>query len=252
MLGRNREAIAVLERAHQIAPEKSSALSLLVEENLVSGNLQEAQKWENELRKMGSKAWADNALGLIRFAEGDLDGAQDSFESLTHSTNSLVRSQAMRMGADLEAERGHYQRAVDLLTQSLAEPTEDGPKLLDRAYAYGKLGNFTHAASDIEAALQNDSSPDAVLAASVVLGRLRASSNEAHAANLKVLLDSLEGRLPAQGVGTISQICRLRVRGEILCLRAATIPRRLPSFAKPPVSVLRLKVRNILAAHTKQ
>jgi tetratricopeptide (TPR) repeat protein len=216
MLGRDPEAITALEQAHAIAPGKNSPLLALAEESLAVGEVETARQWEQKLRAVGSTEWADDASGLIDFATGDLAGAQRSFQSMASSPQPMVHADALRLQADLAAEQGQYDYAIEILTRSLADPSELGLKLLDRAYLEGKVGNLKHAVADVHAAIENDDSPDAIATASEVLGRLLASAKKASAPELAAQIELLGRRLPDPDVGTISQIARLRARGELL------------------------------------
>jgi len=216
MLGRTREAIDVLKQAHQIDPHRVSALISLVGQNLLSEDTRAARQWAEELKKDGNEDAYRHADGLIDFAEHRYEAANKAFQALAQSPIPLYRSQGIRFSADLASEQGNYPVASAQLTRAIDDDPDDSTRLLDRAYVNGAIGGFARCADDMEKAIDKDKSPFTLLMASEILGQTIPKATGASAVRLRAILNSLERELPSGNFGTVSEIARLRVRGEIL------------------------------------
>jgi eukaryotic-like serine/threonine-protein kinase len=216
MLGRTSEAIAVLKQAHEADPNRISALVSLVEQSLLMGNVPEAQRWAQELKKVGQDDAFHRADGIIAFAERNYKAADEEFQALSNSSTPSFRAQGIRFSADLAAEQGNNQLAIEQLNKAVEDDPGDSSRLLDRAYVNGTDGEFAKCAKDLEIALDKDKSPHTLLVASEILGQVIPKAKGANLKDLRTILNSLERQLPSENFGAISAIARVRVRGEIL------------------------------------
>jgi eukaryotic-like serine/threonine-protein kinase len=241
MLERPGEARQALELAHAIDTHRSSAASGLVAINITLGDLAKARRYAQELETMGQANWAAVANGTIQFAAGDWEAAVRSFEKLSQSSDARMSALGFRYLADLAAERGDYDAAETYLSHIIDLAPGQSSALLDRAYVFAKAGNFERMESDIQHALRTDRSPDALIAASRILGRILPSIHGPARRSSVTLLESLEILLPNKSFGLNSEIARHRIRGEILlargdCFAAVSAFRQADAVEAPQIS----------------
>ncbi len=116
--GDNANAIAALEKAHQVAPDDVAVLQLIADLLVREGRDAEAQAY---LQKMpeGTKLPPDMLLnaGIQKYNEGDMDAALDYFNRTVEENSSL-------------ADAYYYRGLVYLARGANAEATADFEKLL--------------------------------------------------------------------------------------------------------------------------
>jgi hypothetical protein len=89
-------------------------------------------------------------------------------------------------------------------------------KLFALAYIEGRTGDFAHCIADVQSSLTIEASAQNIMVASAVLGLAHTDAPEPYASLLRKRILGLKQLFPPESFGTISELARLRVRGEIL------------------------------------
>jgi len=222
MMGRPEEVIANLRQAVAIDPSRSFAPEYLALESLVEGKNEEARKWITYQREHRLSGYADESEVSLAFVEHRYADAIRILSSMEASSDSSWRSDGFRMAASLEAERGEYGQALGFLNQAIeADAEEHSPAsrtgmLLARAYIEMQLRDFVHCLRDVHEAIKLNPSPQTVLDADRVLGTAFVVSPAGFRGAIRDELTVAEGSLSSDSFGTISELAKLRTRGEIL------------------------------------
>jgi len=220
MLGRDNEAISDLERAIELSPGKPYPIVALASEKLMVGELEDAKALLAEANKISLTDNAIGTLGSIHFLEGNYQLAKESFTQLTKGISPRERSRGYEMLADLAAEQGYYQHAIDALNLGMQEDSAQGnlpatsSKLYGRAWMEAKLGQFPACSEDLKHALKLDSSPQVILAVESVLGQTIQIAPASIAPMLRRQMIKLSHSIPNSDYGTITTILKMRSHAE--------------------------------------
>ncbi len=222
MMGKVEEAITTLKRAVALNPTGMSAASHIARFNLILGNFEETSKWIQYLRDNHYVSDADFDEGEAKFLQGSYQEAQTSFSKLKDSKSTLYRTFYFSMMARLSAELGQYSVSTRFLEQGMALDIETGDtvhrvdKLLDRAYINFKRGNYTKCLQDIRQSLDLDRSLLRSLDASTLLGQAAYAAPLNERPEVAMELRRIEAEFPRGQFKPISEVARLRLRGEVL------------------------------------
>jgi tetratricopeptide (TPR) repeat protein len=220
MLNRNDEAIANLRRAVTLAPDSSFAPYALGQELLIEGRYEEVPKWIDFLRKRNHPENADELESADLFLSHDYQGARRALAAIGTSTSPIRRSYSYRDIADLDAENGNAQSAIDELDQGLLEDKERGDqeqyaaKLLGKAYLECRLMRFESCLHDEHAGFVLSPTLEHALAADSVLGLAIEESSESNLAGLQHELQEILRQEP-DDFGRRSEEVKLRTSGAL-------------------------------------
>jgi serine/threonine protein kinase/tetratricopeptide (TPR) repeat protein len=222
MLGRFDESMASLQHAYAIDPARGNAPWLLANANLYEGNLPAAMHWSDILRKQGDLGTSNFIAGVVAFLQHRYDAAELSFLAVHQSTRIEDHSWSYYLLAQLAAERGNQTQALEWLGKSIEEDralgntASESDHLLTASSIAFDQGKIAQAMHTLDTALNLDASPQRLILASTLLGQAIRRASAPQAALLRSHLISLEAKLPSQDYGDITQICRHRLRGEVL------------------------------------
>jgi tetratricopeptide (TPR) repeat protein len=227
MMGRFREAVEVLKRAHEISPTAAGAYMGLAYNYMLLRDFTSARANIGALQQMGRRDNAAMLGGHLAFLEDRPLDAASLFTSLGTSEAADQRSLGYVLRARLAAEYGNYPKAIADLDAGIEEDRTrgdqelEGSKLLDRAYLRCRLGDRSSCFGDLRRAVDLTSRPDNLIRASAILGTAIAGPHVSPAlrAAMTVQLESLEKKLPTQDYGVIFQLARFRIQGELLMAR---------------------------------
>ena len=218
MLGRTEEAIRALEQARQKEPNSFFPFYHLAQFNLVLGRFDESAKAIANLRRLGYGETAEYFEGASLFMQGQYDKAMAVFRTLRTPSDPrdpydpYYRSRSYQMEANVLAELGRREEAIQLINQSLAADVASGrdddraDKLTALAYLYLARGDRPACRVACLKALELDGS----------LGRSRdAGSLLAQAGYVADARRVLRSRDPGN-YPPISDEVRDRLQGEIL------------------------------------
>jgi eukaryotic-like serine/threonine-protein kinase len=220
MIGRPEEAIASLKKAVAIDANKMFAPAHIARFDLIVGRFDDASQWVEHLRSTGHREDANLVEGELNFLAGHYTEAESKFEDLKASNDALYRSYGFSLVARVSAELGEYRKAQEALSQGIAADLESGDvvhradKLLDRAYLAGKAGEEEKCLEDTKLALELDRSLQRSLAAGTLVARAAAESRGTVRRRLLAELGEIEARLPNEELKPLSDIVRVRLRGE--------------------------------------
>lgn len=222
MMGRDEEVIADLRQAVAIDPSRSFAPEYLALELLIEGKNEEARQWISYQREHGFSGYADESEISLAFLEHRYTDSARILNSMEASSDPSWRSDGFRIAASFAAERGEYREALVFINHAIeAAAQEHSPAsrsglLLARAYIEEESHDFAICLHDVHDALKLNPSPQSVLEADRVLGAAIAISPANFRGAIRDELTAASDKLPAKNVGAISELAKLRTRGEIL------------------------------------
>ena len=222
MLGRPDEAIATLKRAYALDPTRTNAPWELGRAYISMGNFAEAQLWVKALERQGSPELANYIQGSIAFLTHDYAGAVEAFRAMRGQKRIGFQSWSYLLSSRVAAERGDYSGALNELDAGILFDRQSGQeageasKLLARASIEAALENFTACIVNIKASLKLEKSPQRLMVASAILGAAYQHAPQAVALLLRTEIARLEKQMPGKPIGLISDLARLRLRGETL------------------------------------
>jgi serine/threonine protein kinase/Tfp pilus assembly protein PilF len=222
MLGRPEEAIASLERAAAIDPQRMFAPAHIARFDLVVGNFADASKWIQHLRDTKHSNDADLVEGEAAFLRNEYDRALSLFARLKESNDPHYRSYAFSLEARTYAELGQYRSALDALEYGITEDVKAGDvaqranKIFDRAYINLKLARYERCMKDALTAFDLDRSFQSSLTAATLLGRAASGSHGELKKQIAVELRRIESQTSREDFKPLSDIVWAHLRGEIL------------------------------------
>jgi eukaryotic-like serine/threonine-protein kinase len=222
MLGRPEEAIASLEKAAAIDPNRMFAPAHIARFDLVVGNFADASKWIQHLRGTKHSDDADLVEGESAFLRNQYDEALHRFAKLEESNDPHYRSYAFSLQARTYAELGQYGSALDVLEHGIAEDLKTGDvaqranKLFDRAYINLKLEKYEQCLKDARTAFGLGRSLQGSLTAATLLGRAASGAHGELKRRLLVELRKIESQTSREDFKPLSDIVWAHLRGEIL------------------------------------
>jgi eukaryotic-like serine/threonine-protein kinase len=211
-MGRIEEATQLLQKAQSLAPENYTVPDHLARAGMIQGNYDDSARYAARVRQLGQSPYADQLQGEIDFLKGDYDGARRLFASLRNSDDVYLRSVSYSLEACVLAELGRYAEAIQSLNVGIAsdvaagDATDRADKWLGIAYLQFKLGKFR----DARSAALNSLALEHSIRRSADAGSLLARAGFVADAN-RIL-----AALPSGDFPPISEVARLRLRGEIL------------------------------------
>ena len=221
MMGRSREALDALNRALEVAPNFNGVYQSEAYDYILLGEMQDAAVAVGRLRQSGHTEQAAVLSGDLAFLRHDYATARTAFTSV----ESVRVNQDWALGygllARLAAEQGRYGEAMRCLDQGIDEARSHqdqestAARLIDRAYIESRQGKLGPSLQDVDAALNIDSSPAAIIQVSAVLGYL-ATTAPGSDTLLAARLSTLKSKIPTAGSGVIFDLARYRVQGEWL------------------------------------
>jgi serine/threonine protein kinase/tetratricopeptide (TPR) repeat protein len=235
MMGRFDEAMHMLEKANEVAPNNQYVLGHLARFSYTTGKAAEAQKWIAALHAAGFNDDANYIEGLGAFSAGDLDHAARNFEAMGSSTNPRYRSWRYSMLARVAAERGYYSQAIGYLNDGIKLDLETGDveehasKSLDRAYMHCALAEYDACLNDYAQSLQTEPTPQRLRWSATLLSEFANATNATTRAQFLAELTSLRRMLPAGDQGPFYSFINVQVQGETL-LAHRDIPGALKAF----------------------
>jgi tetratricopeptide (TPR) repeat protein len=222
LLNRNDEAIADLRRAIQIDPDGAYAPYALAQELMIRGQLDEVPTWIDYLKRRNHPDSAGEDEAILLFLDHGYDRAVDIFRSRESASSSpTMRSYSFQNLAALYADTGHDAQAIQALDAGIADDAahhsieEQASKLLGRAYVECTSGNFDGCLRDESAGFALNPSPEHAFTADTVLGLAFSAAPASLRTRIRRELEHVEGSLPPTQFGTISQLLKLRTRGEL-------------------------------------
>lgn len=215
MLGRDDEAIAMLQQARLRRPNDLSVLAQLAMFQLRAGRLAAAQADIERLRNLGHADWAACLDAQRAFLEGAYDRALEGFRGLEASSDAFLRGRAPALQAAVYADLGRLDAAIELLERGADDDARRGDaaarvdKLLGRADLELRRGQARACRDLCVQAEQIDRSPPR-------LGRIAAlyaqSGDPGSAARILA-------QLPESSPSRRVRIDRIRLDGEIRLAR---------------------------------
>jgi tetratricopeptide (TPR) repeat protein len=118
--------------------------------------------------------------------------------------------------AELLAEQGQFNKAIESLSKGIELVPEDTLLLLDRGVIYCRVGESSLCLDDFDQVLRIDASPAALLTISRALGRAFKFMPRTRVERLRSYLSVLLQRLPADPSATDVALTRASIQGEIL------------------------------------
>jgi tetratricopeptide (TPR) repeat protein len=222
MLGRDTEAIENLKRAAKLSPKSANSLTDLAAEDIVVGNLDVAKALIGRANQIEPTGHAVELSASIAFLQGDYSKARDLITSLGNAANSRERSRSFEMLANLDAEQGDYQAAIEALNKGIQDdiaqgnPSAQSAKLSGRAWMDAKTGQFEQCSNDLKVAQTLDPSPETTLTVETVLGQAIDLAPRPVKIKLRRQMIEISVNLPGVDFGQISSILKLRTTGEAL------------------------------------
>ena len=262
MLDRPKDAIAVLQRAKSLSPSMPGISGVLAYNYLMIGDYDSAQKVIASLRKADKLDFALYFEGIDDFLENKLAGSEQSFRQLIHMDSADFRSSDYAMLARVQAEQGKYKDSLFTLSdgiianQAHGNSDDSGLRMLDRAYIYCKVNAFGECLEETASALKLNSSPDSIIAASLILGATIPRLPKTLAHKFTTQLFRLEQLLPKKDVGQLDTFARTRIRGEILLatgdVKGALSAFRTANSLDAPLGAREYLARGLLAAAARE
>jgi serine/threonine protein kinase/tetratricopeptide (TPR) repeat protein len=225
MMGRTEEAIDTLKRAYAIDPTRGNAPWELARANLAKGDFSEALRWAEVLKKQGSPETHSYIQGAIQFLNNNFGAASDAFRSMQRSQKTLVHSWSYELLARVAVEQGHSSEAIEFLQEGILFDKQNGQnalearKLMAAAYVLALNHQYTSCIEALHESLDRESGPQQIMLASSALGVAYHRAPRENAVALRKELSGLQRRLSPASLGVISDMARLRVKGEILLAR---------------------------------
>jgi tetratricopeptide (TPR) repeat protein len=255
MLGRTQESIEALEQAHKVDPARPGAAVQLVRGYLVLGNLPEAHRWLEILRKNFSRDNYLFALGPTQFVEGDYKAAAQTFQAFSESSDRGFQETGHILLGNLAAEEGDDQEGIRFLTLAMSNDHDNAAEQLGRAALYCKLHKYDLCIDDLNSALRAEPSPDSLVVASGILGRAISASPRANTSHLRFYLESLHKSNTAEGFGLVAELARQLLSGETV-LSGGNAVAAIQAFRKAdkldaPLNSHEYLARALLASATK-
>ena len=222
LLDRDDEAIANLKRAISLDPDGAYAPYALAQELMIKGRLDEVPAWIDYLKKHNHADSAAEDQAILLFLDHQYDQAADLFRSReSASASPTMRSYSFQNLATVYADTGRDQEAIQVLNAGIADDMahhaieEEASKLLGRAYVECTLGTFELCLRDENAGYTLDPSPEHAFTANAILGLASSAASARFRARIRHELEGVEESLPPTQLGTISQLLKLRTRGEL-------------------------------------
>jgi tetratricopeptide (TPR) repeat protein len=210
-MGRYEEAIRRARDAQEQFGPTVFGTSILIR-GLAAKN--QTAEVEAQIRILESLSVPELALqfrGINAALRGDYESSAQIFHQLISRASGTESSRAVRMLANLEADRGRIDEAIRILRDAIQKDRDAGEdglasqKTVAQAFLEGLQGNRELAQALAQEAVARRPSPEVILEAVTVLAR---NGNVADATRLSK-------RFPG-GEGPRFEAARLRMRGEIL------------------------------------
>lgn len=215
-LGRMPEAMEVLRKAHNLAPQRASATATLAEFSLQVGDAAGAAAWTQKIRDAGFlslAAWHDGEAALLR---GDFAAAQSAFNAVKASQQSppgpLGGYQSL---AHLAAEQGLYADAIALVNEALPKAEAQGETgkrtsmLMDRAWLHCEQRQFNDCEADMAVSLHLDHTSHRLRVAAVLVLHFAPSAPASDAQRLSTVLRENSTDIAAKEIGPVFDMARL-------------------------------------------
>jgi serine/threonine protein kinase/tetratricopeptide (TPR) repeat protein len=226
MLGRSEEAIEVLKKVHQFEP--GAAAGELCFNSILLGRLDEAHKLVDELVKYGDSDKAKYYQVSLAHLEHRDAAAMEIAAQLRTAKDMYYRSSGPALQARLAAEAGQPQDALRFLDEGIADDrgqgyvTASASKQMDKAYLLCGLKSYGTCLASMTEALTTDASPPMLIAATSILGTAIPDAPRTQAVKLRGKLLQIEKLRASEDVGAVSNIAKLRLRGEGLLAEGLT------------------------------
>ncbi len=210
---RMEQAIKAFRLAEQLRPDSSSVHANLAAACLFAHRPEEAEAEAGRLREIGRGDLAEHYLGVLRFVRGEYQEASKAFDSEMKSADVSTKSRGYSASAELKAELGQHDLAIELLERGAEQDRQAGKsgaaahKLLSAAYLYAGRNRKDLLRTACAAAVREDSSAATLMRAGTLYSRAGLLT-EAYA--LKKRLDALEDSSPRV------LLAKYRLEGEIL------------------------------------
>jgi tetratricopeptide (TPR) repeat protein len=188
---------------------------------LLIGDYTNLNKWMQTIRQAGRPDQATLVRALDSFVEARYDDSARDFRLLENASTESYRRFGFAGLARVQAEREDYEAALKTLSEEgnildpLQSPTERASLSIDRAAIHCTLKAFEQCFQDIDQALRSDSSPENLLLASTAIGEAEPSMPKAMVVQALRRLHDMQARLPREEIGTIYNLARNRISGEI-------------------------------------
>ena len=157
MTGRHEEAIEALDEALDTDPALENAVLLKVSAFSELGRFAEAvESLEQYIELTGDNSMYETMAALYE-AQGEADLAYESYEKYAQETSGSEGEAAFACGV-YRMQRGQYEQAAALFSESLAseEPADDA--YYNRGLCYMSLGDYEKAAADFDASVEAEES----------------------------------------------------------------------------------------------
>lgn len=244
-LGRSDDGLADLWHSYQLNSSSPAIAAQLGMFEAALGHYQQAAEVANHLPLNGTAAFGAYILGLSAFLQGDYNSAEKHFADSRTTGTSYNPALGTALLAHLDAEKGKFSQAAELLSQGILEDLQAGSKvgesskLLDRAAMEQKLDSLPAMLTDIEAALRIEMDPSSVDNAAFLLGKSLQESPAPAVASIRKELIQLEGNYPGDELGNYSKIARFHLHAETLLAtgqwEAALAEARKAETLEPPI-----------------
>jgi len=235
MLGRYRESIEVLQRAHRLSPSSGGPHIGLAYNFMLLGDGGSTREEIRELKTLGRIDEVFLLEGHLAFLEGRYEDAAKSFDGLRNASTFAHQASHTSLLARLAAERGDIPKAIKLLTMGLEEDRIRGDKSqesahrLDRATLECESHDLLQCVKDTDLAVDLDPRPEHLIEASALLGRGAARNRRASRSELSITLKSIQKKLSSLDQGILFDTARLRIQGEVF-LMEGKVDAALKSF----------------------
>jgi serine/threonine protein kinase/tetratricopeptide (TPR) repeat protein len=222
MLGRMEDAIALIERLTKSGGLPHGAPSMLAYDYMLLGDLPSAKKQLQALLQRGQMDEAGYIGGHIAFLEGKLTEAERDFLTMQEkASDEYTKSESYTLLANLAAEQGHAAQALEIFTAGIQSDRAHGLrhgeafKHLGLAYLYSRAGRVAPCLQEVDAALELDAGPDAVVRAAATVGFLTRGPDARTRALLVRELRAMQVKLPLNTNAVIYELARHAVAAEI-------------------------------------
>lgn len=222
LLNRNDEAIANLRRAISIDADGAYAPYALAQELMIRRQLDEVPIWIDYLKKHNHPDSAGEDEAIFLFLDHRYEQAANIFRSRESASSSpTMRSYSFQNLAALYADTGHDAQAIQALDTGAADDAahhaieEQASKLLGRAYVECTSGSFDGCLRDESTGFALNPSPEHAFTADTILGLAFSAAPKSFRTRIHRELERVEGSLRPTQFGTLSQLLKLRTRGEL-------------------------------------
>jgi len=222
MLDRTTEAIVSLQRARDIQPSLLSAPYTLAFFEYIVRDESAAREWCAYLKQHGFIDEGNVLNAEDNFLANRFEDAEQNLVSLQSAHEGVIRSSRYTYLSYLAAERGHFLRAIDVLTDGMRSDEASGNtperalKQLDRAFIECRLRQFESCIADERSAIASNPSPKAFRTSSILIGQFVRVAPVHVATQMRAILLENERSMPNDDFGPVFEIARSLTRGEVL------------------------------------